>query len=47
MITGNYMKDWSKTVFTGGPDAVNREFKTYEEVWFLKKKNCENHPNWS
>ena len=25
-------------LFTGGPNAVYREFKTYEEVWFLKKK---------
>ena len=27
-----------QTLFKGGPNAVDREFKTYEEVWFLKKK---------
>ena len=25
-------------LFTGGPNAVYREFKTHEEVWVLKKK---------
>ena len=25
-------------LFTGGPNAFYSEFKTYEEVWFLKKK---------
>ena len=32
-----------QTLFKGGPNAVDREFKTYEEVCFLKKKNCKNH----
>ena len=27
-----------QTLFKGGPNAVDREFKTYELVWFLKKK---------
>ena len=27
-----------QTLFKGGPNTVDREFKTYEEVWFLKKK---------
>merc|ERR1712240_113839 len=27
-----------QTLFKGGPNAVDREFKTYEEVLFLKKK---------
>ena len=36
-----------QTLFKGGPNAVDREFKTYEEVWFLKKKNCESHPKCS
>ena len=27
-----------QTLFKGGPNAVDREFKTYEEVWSLKKK---------
>ena len=43
MITGNHLKD----SFNDGPDAIYTEFKTYEEVWFLKKKNCESHPKCS
>ena len=34
-----------QTLFKGGPNAVDREFKTYEEVWFLKKKIVKNTQN--
>ena len=43
MITGNYMKD----SFNAGPNNIYRAFKTYEQVWFLIKKNCESHPKCS
>ena len=35
-----------QTLFKGGPNTVDREFKTYGEVWFLKKKT-ESHPKCS
>ena len=34
MKTGNHMKG----SFNAGPNDIYRVFKTYEEVWFSKKK---------